>query len=523
MRLHEIIIQNAIVMKLHGRTKEEVLAELIEALKNSGRLNHPDLALKDLIARERRSSTGIGQGVALPHICTSAVHQPMIACGRSQTGIDFQAIDGKTVNLVFLMLGRVNGQGLQLKILGRLARLFNIPGFLASLQRIESPTDLLVLLKRQEENLGEIEAPEDMPSICVAGAGNGGLAMAGHLSLIGCRVNLFNRSEERLSAVETSGGIQVAGEVNGFAKLNLVTTDPRAALSGVDLIMVVIPATGHRGMARILGPHLIDGQVVVLNPGRTGGALEFANTLHQMKISTYCFLAEAETLIYACRVTNPGQVRIFGIKNAVPVATFPAYHITDVLTIFKKVLPQFIAGDNVLKTSLSNIGAVFHPALTVLNVAWIEQRMGNFEYYHEGASPSVSKVLEKLDSERVKVAEALGIRVLTAREWLYQAYGVAGDNLYEAMQANKGYRGIKAPNTLEHRYIAEDVPTSLVPIASLGDCFNVPVPTIKTIIHLASVLNDRDYMAEGRTIESLGLSGLNVRQIRMLVEEGRIE
>jgi len=287
--------------------------------------------------------------------------------------------------------------------------------------------------------------------------------------------------------------------------------------------MVVIPATGHQEMARILGPHLVDGQVVVLNPGRTGGALEFAEALRQLKVSTYPFIAEAETLIYACRITNPGQVRIFGIKNAVPVATFPAYHITDVLTTFKKVLPQFVAGDNVLRTSLSNIGAVFHPALTILNVAWIEERKGNFEYYHEGASPSVAKLLENLDAERVNVAEALGIRVLTAREWLYQAYGVAGDNLYEAMQANKGYRGIKAPNTLEHRYITEDVPTSLVPIASLGDRFGVSVPTIKTIIHLASVLHGCDYMAEGRTIERLGLSGLSVRQIRMLVEEGRIE
>lgn len=523
MQLHEIIVQKAILTELRGRTKQEVLAELIEALKNAGRLTQPDVVLQELLARERKGSTGIGQGVAIPHVCTAAVHQPMIACGKSQTGINFQAIDGKAVNFVFLILGRVNGQSLQLKIIGRLARLFKMPNFLETLQKIESPEDLLAFLKRQEENLGEIEAPEDMPSVCVAGAGNGGLAMAGHLALIGYRVNLFNRSEERLSAVEALGGIQVTGEVNGFAKLNLVTTDSRQALSGVDLIMVVTPATGHQEMARILGPHLVDGQVVVLNPGRTGGALEFAETLRQMKISTYYFLAEAETLIYACRITNPGQVRIFRIKNAVPVATFPAYHITDVLTTFKKVLPQFIAGDNVLKTSLSNIGAVFHPALTVLNVAWIEKRAGNFEYYHEGASPSVTKVLEKLDAERVKVAEALGIRVLTAREWLYQAYGVAGDNLYEAMQANKGYRGIKAPNTLEHRYITEDVPTSLVPIVSLGDRFGVPVPTMKTIIHLASVLHGRDYMAEGRTVERLGLSGLSVRQIRRLVEEGRTQ
>ena len=521
MRLHELIVEKAVVTELGAATKKKAIARLVTALKEAGRLTNHEEALRDLLATERTGSTGTGQGVALPHACTAAVHQPLIAFGKSSAGIDFKAIDGGPVSLIFLVLGRSNGESLQLRIIARLAHVLNMPGSLEALARVESAGELKAFLMRVEEELGDIDGAEDIPTVCVAGAGNGGLAMAGHLALTGCRVNLFNRREKRLQAVKLSGGIQVTGEVSGFAKLNLVTTDPREALSHVDLVMVAIPATGHRDMARLLGPHLVDGQVVVLNPGRTGGALEVAETLRQMKIGAYYILAEAETLIYACRITNPGQVRIFGIKNAVPVATLPAYHIPDVLATFKKVLPQFIPGDNVLKTSLSNIGAVFHPALTVLNVAWIEERRGDFEYYHEGASPSTAKVLEQIDAERVKVAAAIGTRVLTAREWLYQAYGVTGDNLYEAMQANKGYRGIRAPNTLDHRYIWEDVPTSLVPIASLAGQLGVEVPTIRAIIHLSSILHRRNYISEGRTVERLGLAGLSVKQIRRLVEEGR--
>ena len=89
------------------------------------------------------------------------------------------------------------------------------------------------------------------------------------------------------------------------------------------------------------------------------------------------------------------------------------------------------------------------------------------------------------------------------------------------MQANSGYSGIKAPNSLDHRYVTEDVPTSLVPIASFGDHLNVPVPTIKAFIHIANILHKRDYFKEGRTIESLGLTGMTVKQIRRLVEEGK--
>ena len=231
-------------------------------------------------------------------------------------------------------------------------------------------------------------------------------------------------------------------------------------------------------------------------------------------------VAEAQSLIYACRDIHPGSVRILAVKNAVPVAALPAYLTPDVLAATNQCLPYFVAGDNVFKTSLDNIGSVFHPALTILNSAWIEERHGDFDYYLEGSSASVARVLEAVDAERVAVGAALGIGCHTAREWMYLAYGSTGKNLYEAIHANPGYIGIKAPNRLEHRYLTEDVPMSLVPIASLGEHLNVPVPTIKTLIHLASVLHQRDYWAEGRTIDKLGLAGMSVAQIRRLAVEG---
>ncbi|HGJ66461.1 TPA: NADP transhydrogenase subunit alpha [bacterium] len=522
MQLHDLIIEDAILMELGVKSKLEAITELTESLSRSGRLIKKEEALSSLLAREQAQTTGLGDGIAIPHTCTSAVHQPIIAFGRSSEGIDFASIDRKLVNFVFLILSPKSSTELHLKILARIGHLLKTEGFINGLLNAQSKIGVLEVLKEYESSLGEIEPPDDLPSVCVAGAGNGGLAMASHLSLLGCKVNLFNRSPERLLAIQTNGGINVTGEINGFAKLNVVTSDPQEALEKTDLVMIVTPATAHYTLANLLGPYLTDGQVVVLNPGRTGGALEFTETLRRIGVKTYPFIAEAETLLYACRITNPAQVKIFSIKNSVPLATIPAYHIPDVLPSIKKVLPQFTPGDNVLKTSLNNIGSVFHPALTILNTAWIEERHGDFEYYHEGASPSVAKILQEIDAERVSVAEALGIKVSTAREWLYLAYGAAGNDLYSAMQANTGYSGIKAPNTLDHRYITEEIPTSLVPMASLGDQLGVPVPTIKAIIHLANILHRRNYWAEGRTVERLGLAGLSVQQIRRLVEEGKL-
>jgi opine dehydrogenase len=358
------------------------------------------------------------------------------------------------------------------------------------------------------------------PMFCVIGAGHGGQALAAHLSILGFDVSLYNRTYARIKQIKALGGINVEGEVKGFAKLSIVTDNIEEAIKGREIIMVVVPAYAHRSVAESMAQYLEDGQKIVLNPGRTGGALEVRTVLKEKNIKRDIIIAEAQTFIYASRSENPGQVRIFRIKNAIPVAALPAYKTVEVLNKLRTAFPQFIPGDNVLSTGLDNIGAIFHPALTILNAGRIEASKGNFQYYVEGITPSISLILEEMDRERVAVADALGIRSLTAREWLYIAYDAVGRTLYEAMQNNEGYKGIMAPPTLDTRYIEEDVPMSLVPIASMGDMFNVPTPTIKAIIHLACVMHSCDYWEKGRTVEKLGIADLSVKDIMKLVIEG---
>jgi len=350
--------------------------------------------------------------------------------------------------------------------------------------------------------------------------------MAAHLSLLGFSVSLYNRSPDRLEPIRVQGGVDLIppdmGSPGGLAKLEVVTDDVREAVEEKDLLMVVVPANGHAFMAEQVAPHLVDGQMVILHPGRTGGALEFHNILMQKGVKADVIVAEAQTFIYASRSVNPAQTKIFRIKNNIPVAAIPAHRTPEVIKALRHALPQFVPGDNVMKTSLDNIGAIFHPAVTVLNAARIESTHGEFDYYTEGITPTMSRILEDLDKERVAVAEALGFRAMSAREWLYVAYDAAGPTLYEAMRANRGYDGIKAPKTLFTRYINEDIPMSLVPISSIGDHVGVPTPTIKAIIHLGSILHRCDYWAEGRTAERLGLAGLTLKQIRRLILEGEL-
>jgi len=357
---------------------------------------------------------------------------------------------------------------------------------------------------------------------CVLGAGHGGLAMAGHLAIMGFKVNLYNRGRKRIRPVIQRKGIKVEGEIEGFGKIELASNHVKECLDGADILMVVVPAIGHRFIAEICAPYLKENQVVILNPGRTGGALEFFNTLNEQDAKQLPFIAEAQTFLYASRALGPAHAKIFSIKNSVPLATLPAYWIPGVLKVIQRAFPQFIPGDNIFKTSFENIGAVFHPALTVLNASWIEETHGDFEYYIQGASISTAMILERLDKERLEIAAALGIKVMSARAWLYTAYSATGKDLHEAIHDNPGYLGLKAPDRLHHRYIDEDVPMSLVPLASIGDMLKVNTPTIKSIIHLASIMRGIDFWETGRTVEKLGIKGMSIKDIRLLAVTGEI-
>lgn len=360
----------------------------------------------------------------------------------------------------------------------------------------------------------------------VIGAGHGGKAMAAHLALMGFTVNLYNRTPEHVEIIKKRGGIELEspqGGPHGFGELALVTSRIGEAIKQVEVIMVVLPSSAHADIAKAMASHLKSGQIVVLHPGRTCGALEFVKVIRDNGCKADVTVAEAETFIYASRSDGPAQARIFRIKEAVPLAALPATRTQCVLQAICEAYPQFIDGVDVLNTGMNNMGAIFHPALTLLNMGWIEATHGDYQFYIDGVTPSVARVLEVLDRERVTVASSLGIRARTSLEWLKLAYDTTGADLHEAIHNQPGYYGIKAPTTLNHRYIFEDVPMSLVPIASLGKRYGVSVRGMESMIQIASFIHRTDYWRRGRTVEKLGLEQWSVSELTRFVQEGTID
>lgn len=353
----------------------------------------------------------------------------------------------------------------------------------------------------------------------VIGGGNGGQSLAGHLALMGFSVRLYDIFKDTINAINTQGGIRLGGQVTGFGKLSLATTDIGQALSEANIVMVVAPASAHRDIAASCAPHLTDGQLVFLHPGATGGCLAFKKVLDDAGVGTRVSLAEANSLLYACRSERAGSATILGVKRVLTVAALPSMDNRSVLAMLNAAFPQMEAGVNVLETSLANPNAMMHPAPTLLNTSMIESRR-EWLYYWDGITPSIGAFVEAIDRERISVGEAYGLKLVPIRQWYRQAYNAQGNTLCEAVKNNPAYSQVKGQNTMRTRYLLEDIPMGLVPMSALAKAAGVDVPMINLVIQLGERLIGSNLTENGRTLESLGIAGRSVADILQLVNTG---
>lgn len=363
--------------------------------------------------------------------------------------------------------------------------------------------------------------------LAVVGGGNGGMAMAGHMSLLGYEVAMWSPFSWELSPLEEAGGVEIVGpEVRGFGKVARIERSLDRAVKGADLIMIVAPAMSHRPYASMLAPILQDGQRVLLNPGRTGGALEFARTLNRFACSANVVLGETQTFIYAAERRGPHTVEILKEKFRMRASALPARDNDALMEYVRDLYPQIEPAQNVLETSLNNAAPVVHPGTVLLNTQVIERTAAgeDLKFYKDQVTRSIATlVMEKLDAEKQAVARAIGLaEVWSLLDWYRESYHVVGEDIYDAIQRNPYYLFSAPSHILAQNHILDDVPNSLVPIASFGRAVGVPTPTIDALVHLASAMCGIDWWDEGRTVESLGLGGMSPREMLEHVEHGAL-
>lgn len=354
----------------------------------------------------------------------------------------------------------------------------------------------------------------------IIGGGNGGQAMAGHLAIMGFSVTLYDIFAETIDVINKQGGIEVEGVVNGLGKLTLATANLEEALNDADVIVVVAPAYSHKNIAKNCAPHIKENQIIFLHPGSTFGALEFKKVLGEEGCKSEPVIADAETLLYACRSKSKGQVQIFGIKETLKVAAIPGDETKRVIETLNSAFPQMYGASSVMEISLENLKPLVHPAPTILNASMIESKH-DWLFYWDGITPSIGHFVEEMDKERIGIAAALGIKVESIFEVYKRQYDVEADTLTEVVRKTKAYGGVSGQKSLNTRYITEDIPMGLVPLVSLGKMLGVKVDRMETIIRMSEYLLDIDFTKTGRTVESVGISNMSTDELTNYMKTGR--
>ncbi|HEV2551585.1 MAG TPA: NAD/NADP octopine/nopaline dehydrogenase family protein [Stellaceae bacterium] len=363
--------------------------------------------------------------------------------------------------------------------------------------------------------------------VAILGAGAGGAAAVAQMLLAGHDASLWNRSAETLEPFLAIGGVEYEGVLgSGTAKPKTISADIGQATAGAEAILVCLPTFSHGLVARLLAElNLGDHIPVILNPGHTGGALEFEHAYRAVRPNVPP-IAEFSTLTYIARKLTPERVTVTGAAKRVRAAALPGAEAA--LDAARRLFACVSPVRDVLNSGLSNVNMVLHPPGAVLGAAWVEARGGDFTFYVDGMTPGVARVMKALDEERRAVALAFGhdLPPLVAE---MQAIGTVEasvtdvHDLVGAIAGGVANRRIKAPNSLSHRYYLEDFGHGLLPFLAFARIANVAVPIAESLLRLASVLTDKNFNESGRTAERMGIAGLNAAQLIQKVRgRGRV-
>ena len=280
------------------------------------------------------------------------------------------------------------------------------------------------------------------------------------------------------------------------------------------MVYFTAPSYGQKAFFDLAVPALSDGQVIVLMPGNYG-TLPLAALREAGKD---VLVAETDNLPYACAATEPGVVNVRGVKKAVTLAAFPA---GDYAAVEAAVDGAFCTGWRKGREMCSPPACPGSIWSCTVRPCWptpdaLRARGGHFEFYYAGMTPAVCRLIEATDRERLAVARAYGLDLVSTAQTFRNQYGVEGETLYDVLQANPAFAGF-APKTLHHRFLTEDTPYSMVPMAALGRLAGVPTPIMDALIALFGELLGEDYAVTGQTAERMGLAGMTPEAIRNLV------
>jgi opine dehydrogenase len=359
--------------------------------------------------------------------------------------------------------------------------------------------------------------------IAVLGGGNGSFAAAGDFALQGHDVRLWRRGAAEIAEHRAAGSRIMLKDASGRhdAQLALVTTDIAEAVRGAELILCPAPAFAQPDIAGKLAPHLSDGQVVFLPPA-TFGSMIFALAARDAGNDAKASFAETGTLPWLARKHGPFEVAITIRAKRLPVGVFPLDAADHALDVIGQAFPGVIepCGD-ALSAALMNAGPIIHPPLIIMNAGPIEH-FERWDIHKEGTQAAIRRVTDALDAERIAVRKGFGYGgphfplahhyATDGEQWMY------GRGSHDRLTDSGDWR--ERIVLSEHRYMREDLRLGLSFLVSMAELAGVATPLAKAFLAIGGAICGEDFLKGGRTLASLGLSGLDRDQLQALLREG---
>jgi opine dehydrogenase len=359
--------------------------------------------------------------------------------------------------------------------------------------------------------------------IAVLGGGNGSFAAAGDFALQGHEVRLWRRDAMLVAEHRAAGSRILLKDSNGRheVRLALVTADIAEAVSGAELILCPAPAFAQPDIAKLLAPHLRDGQVVFLPPA-TFGSMIFAKAAHDAGNRASASFAETGTLPWLTRKHGPFEVAITIRAKRLPVGVFPLNRADHALDVIGRAFPGVIepCGD-ALSGALMNAGPIIHSPLIVMNAGPMEH-FERWDIHKEGTQSSIRRVTDALDAERIAVREGFGYRAPNfplahhyaseGEQWMY------GRGSHDRLTDSGDWR--ERIVLTEHRYMREDLRLGLSFLVSAAALVGVATPLAKAFLAIGGAICGEDFVTTGRTLASLGLGRFDRDGLQKLLREG---
>lgn len=348
----------------------------------------------------------------------------------------------------------------------------------------------------------------------IAGAGNIGMGYAGFLSLTGHDARVWSPSGTRTEGLRIGEALVLTGAVEGSCNPQVCTSAEE--LAQADVIVLALPAYGHKLVIDALSLHLEKRHTVIISGHLSFAALYLAKKLAQRGVQIP--IVAWSTTLLTCKARGANRFNVGAIRSKVDMATVPAGDAGRALeTCVALFGERFAPKDDILTIALSNINPQNHVSSALCNLTRIERNESWLQ--NSMVTSTVGKYIEALDVERVAVASAFGKTVRTIFDHYRLSFDVTGGSVSE-MSAKQVERGSDpaGPIGLDTRWIVEDVPFGLVPTIYLAELAGVPVPMHQSSLNIIGACYGRDFAADNNLLAEIG--PLDSRTMMTLMAEG---